>query len=72
MSEPTPRPELAIYTAEGGHQAMTAIVLECYEQFDAARRQADALEAARVELRAQAKKPLSMGRKSSKGEKDVA
>ncbi|AJP55822.1 hydroxyacid dehydrogenase [Pandoraea vervacti] len=56
------------------HQAMSNIVHERYEQFDAARRKAEALEADRAELQEleQVEKQLSSRRKSGKGRKDVA
>ncbi len=56
------------------HQAMTTIVHERYEHFDAARRQAEALDADRAELDelAQVEKNISSRRKNNKGRKDVA
>lgn len=56
------------------HQAMTTIAHERYEQFDAARRQAEALEADRAEMQKleQVEKQLSGRRRSGKGGKDVA
>lgn len=56
------------------HQAMTTIAHERYEQFDAARRQAEALEADRAEMQKleQVEKQLSGRRRSGKGAKDVA
>jgi hypothetical protein len=55
------------------HQAMTTIAHERYEQFDAARRQAEALEADRAELREleQVEKKISRRTKGTGG-KDVA
>lgn len=52
------------------HQAMTTIAHERYEQFDAARRRAEALEADRAEMRAleQVEKRLSRQRKRDKPE----
>lgn len=51
------------------HQAMTTIAHERYEQFDAARRQAEALEADRAEMQEleQVEKQLSSRRKNTKG-----
>lgn len=56
------------------HQAMTTIAHERYEQFDAARRQAEALEADRAEIQEleQVEKRLTSRSKSDKGGKDVA
>jgi len=56
------------------HQAMTAIVHERYEQFDAARREEEALEADRADLREleQVEKQISSRRKKTQGGKDVA
>jgi len=56
------------------HQAMTTIAHERYEQFDAARRQAEALEADRAEMQEleQVEKRLTRRSKSDKGGKDVA
>lgn len=56
------------------HQAMTTIVHERYEQFDAARRKAEALEADREDLRAleQIEKELVSRSVKKKGGKDVA
>lgn len=56
------------------HQAMTTIAHERYEQFDAARRQAEALEADRADLQEleQVEKQLNSRRKSGKGAKNVA
>lgn len=56
------------------HQAMTAIAHERYEQFDGARRKAEALEADREELRQLEKveKQLSSRKGNAKGDKDVA
>lgn len=55
------------------HQAMTTIAHERYEQFDAGRRKAEALDADREELREleQVEKQLSSQRKSGKGGNDV-
>lgn len=56
------------------HQAMTTIAHERYEQFDVARRQAEALEADRADLQEleQVEKQLSSQRKSRKGAKNAA
>ena len=56
------------------HQNMTSIVHERYEQFDAARRQTEALEADHAELRGleQVEKQINKRRKSGNGGKDVA
>ncbi|NUT62870.1 virulence RhuM family protein [Herbaspirillum sp. C9C3] len=56
------------------HQAMTTIAHERYEQFDAARRQAEALEADRADMQEleQLEKQLASRSKSGKGGKDVA
>ncbi|CAG2258191.1 virulence RhuM family protein [Burkholderia sola] len=56
------------------HQAMTTIAHERYEQFDVARRYAEALEADRAEMREleQVEKQLSSRRKSGKGGKNAA
>ena len=55
------------------NQAMTTIVHERYEVFDAARRKSEALEADRAELQEleQIDKKISNRRKSTKGGKDV-
>lgn len=56
------------------HQAMTTIVHERYEQFDAERRKAEALEADRAEMREleQVEKRISSRRKNGKEGKDVS
>lgn len=55
------------------HQAMTAIAHERYEQFDAARRKAEALEADREDLRALEQVEKRLSRKSkTQGGKDAA
>lgn len=56
------------------HQAMTTIAHERYEQFDAARRQAEALEADRADLQEleQVEKQLSSQHRSHKGRKNDA
>lgn len=61
-------------TGRMSHQAMTTIVHERYEQFDAARCKAEALEADRADLREleQVEKQLSSWRKKNQGGKDVA
>lgn len=56
------------------HQDMTTIAHERYEQFDAARRQTEALEADHAELQEleRVEKQISTRRKSGKGEADAA
>lgn len=68
--------EQAILQGPGrmSHQTMTTIAHERYEQFDATRRKAEALETDRVELHEleQLDKKISTMQKSSKGTKNVA
>lgn len=56
------------------HQAMTTIAHDRYEQFDAARRETEALEADRAELQEleRVEKQISSRQKSDKGGKNVA